>query len=230
MLQNLSVCILSPHYWSDVPSSQIYYQVNLLICYILEKPHINSWINILFIIFVIYFVVTLQYWGYWIILLDSLDVLPVLIITAFSNSETWAPQFRGREGNIKWLCLLAMIQKNDNEWTKEKNTIMKEQILLSFSYCRHEMGFLVSILGLSLEMFACAGGYKGKKDGYSIPAATDIFLSVSRTSISFVLCSCFSVFHHVHICSLNPHPFRYITSIGPHTSGTAPMNLNQRGS
>ncbi|RVW42704.1 Cytochrome P450 97B2, chloroplastic [Vitis vinifera] len=42
----------------------------------------------------------------------------------------------------------------------------------------HEMGFLVLILGLSLEMFACVGGYKGKKDGHSIPAGTDIFLSV----------------------------------------------------
>lgn len=92
---------------------------------------------------------------------------------------------------------------------KKKTMIMNGQVLLSFSYCRHEMGFLVLILGLSLEMFACVGGYKGKKDGHSIPAGTDIFLSVSRTtSITFVLCSCFSAFHHVHIFSINLHPFQ----------------------
>lgn len=38
--------------------------------------------------------------------------------------------------------------------------------------------------------FKLAGGYRGDKDGYKIPAGTDIFLSVSRKHLyPFYLCA-----------------------------------------
>ncbi len=41
------------------------------------------------------------------------------------------------------------------------------------------------IFGLSMRLYFLkrAGGYKGDKDGYKIPAGTDIFISVSTAFI-----------------------------------------------
>jgi hypothetical protein len=69
------------------------------------------------------------------------------------------------------------------------------------------------------------GGYNGAKEGYEIPAGTDIFVSVSlgncRNGLNRIVQQRWTYGKFWHC--------RYTTSTDPHIFGTGQMNLNLRG-